>query len=281
MDDDGGIMLRIGTFARIGRVSVKTLRHYDAIGLLKPDAVDESSGYRYYRPRQLRRLHRILDLKSMGFSLDVVRELVDEDLGDPTVRENLLARREELARTISLQQEQLRDVEARLKAIERGRARRRPEMPEVPEVLVTRTKPRRIASLRSRLSSYEEADALFDELDRRVELEERRGPLGAIWHGCEHEGAIDCEAFYSVDDGFRTPRGVSPRELPASTMVSVLHYGSDETHEQTYAAAREWIRAGERKISGPNHEIYLSRLSRSHGSLDEDITEIHFPLERW
>jgi DNA-binding transcriptional MerR regulator len=264
-------MLKIGEFARVGRVSVKALRHYDAIGLLKPDAVDGSSGYRYYRPRQLRRLHGILDLKGMGFSLDIIRDMVDEELGDPAVRENLLMRRNELAQAISLQQEQLADVDARLKALEEGRSRRQRE------VLVTKTKPRRVACVRSPLSSYQEADALFLDLVRRLEPLDRRGSLGAIWHRCCHDGAIDCEAFVPIREDLRAPRGLSVRELPEATMASVFHYGSDETHSETYRAAREWIANRRRKVSGPNHEIYLSQ---SEGAEDDDVTEIQFPLER-
>jgi DNA-binding transcriptional MerR regulator len=273
-------MFRIGAFARIGRVSVKTLRHYDAIGLLRPHAVDGSSSYRYYQPRQLRRLHRILDLKGMGFSLEVVRDMVDEELDVPALRENLRIRRQELSSSISLQREQLADVDARLKALERGRARRHPE------VLVAKTKPRRVVSLRSPLSSYAEADALFRDLERRVATVDRDGSLGAIWHGCGRDGAIDCEAFVPVRDDLPAPRGLSTTLLPAATMVSVFHYGSDETHGRTYALAREWIAARGRRVSGPNHELYLSK---SHApdapggpdepDGDDDITEIRFPLE--
>ena len=44
------------------------LRHYDAIGLLEPDAVDPASGYRSYSPEQLRDLNRIVALKELGIS---------------------------------------------------------------------------------------------------------------------------------------------------------------------------------------------------------------------
>jgi MerR-like DNA binding protein len=55
-------MLKIGDFSRLSQVSVKTLRYYDEVGLLKPTQVDQVSGYRYYSVVQLRQLHRILAL---------------------------------------------------------------------------------------------------------------------------------------------------------------------------------------------------------------------------
>jgi DNA-binding transcriptional MerR regulator len=65
-------MLSIGDFARLGRVSVRMLRHYDAIGLLCPAAVDPASGYRFYHADQLRRLNRVIALKDLGFTFQQV-----------------------------------------------------------------------------------------------------------------------------------------------------------------------------------------------------------------
>ena len=41
-------MYLIGQFSKINRISVKRLRYYDKVGLLKPKKVDEFNGYRYY-----------------------------------------------------------------------------------------------------------------------------------------------------------------------------------------------------------------------------------------
>lgn len=68
-------MLTIGEFARLGQVTVKALRHYDALGLLKPAAIDPQSGYRRYTEAQLPRLERIGELKALGFRLEVIGPL--------------------------------------------------------------------------------------------------------------------------------------------------------------------------------------------------------------
>jgi len=52
-------MLSIGEFARLGQVSPRMLRHYDDLGMLEPEQVDPSNGYRLYSAHQLGRLHRI------------------------------------------------------------------------------------------------------------------------------------------------------------------------------------------------------------------------------
>ena len=61
------IKLKIGEFSKLMQVTVKTLRHYESIGLLMPDEVDESSGYRYYRFEQMQRLSDIRKYKDIGF----------------------------------------------------------------------------------------------------------------------------------------------------------------------------------------------------------------------
>jgi DNA-binding transcriptional MerR regulator len=69
-------MLRIGEFSKLSRVSIRMLRHYDDIGLLKPAEIDRFTGYRDYSPEQLPVIGRITSLKDMGFSLaDIVKVL--------------------------------------------------------------------------------------------------------------------------------------------------------------------------------------------------------------
>ena len=69
----------IGEFAHMAKVSVRTLRHYDDIGLLEPARIEPSSGYRSYESVQLADLHRILALKDAGLSLTEIRVALDED----------------------------------------------------------------------------------------------------------------------------------------------------------------------------------------------------------
>jgi DNA-binding transcriptional MerR regulator len=70
-------LLKIGDFSRLGKVSVRTLHHYDQRGLLRPTEIDDRSGYRFYSVDQLPRLNRILALKDLGFSLDQIGHLVE------------------------------------------------------------------------------------------------------------------------------------------------------------------------------------------------------------
>ncbi|MFD3937000.1 helix-turn-helix domain-containing protein, partial [Streptomyces sp. NPDC058618] len=90
-------MFTIGDFAKHGRVSVRMLRHYDALGLLRPARVDPFTGYRSYEAGQLARLNRVIALKELGFSLDQVGTILDERVSAEELRGMLRLRRAELA----------------------------------------------------------------------------------------------------------------------------------------------------------------------------------------
>ncbi|HZE39834.1 MAG TPA: helix-turn-helix domain-containing protein, partial [Stackebrandtia sp.] len=110
-------MFGIGDFARLGRVSVRMLRHYDALGLLPPSRVDESTGYRYYSAERLARLNRLVALKDLGFSLREVEQLLDESVPPARLEELLRQRRADLEATIAADRSRLAEVGRRLRAI--------------------------------------------------------------------------------------------------------------------------------------------------------------------
>lgn len=88
-------MLKIGEFSKLSRVSVRMLRHYDEIGLLKPAEIDRFTDYRYYREDQLPTAGRIAALKDMGFSLtDIVKILEVYDDREQLERFFLVRQRE-------------------------------------------------------------------------------------------------------------------------------------------------------------------------------------------
>jgi DNA-binding transcriptional MerR regulator len=103
----------IAQVARMSKVTSRTLRHYDEIGLLPPAWVG-GNGYRYYEQEQLLRLQQILVMRELGVSLDAIREIVHRGRDQVEVltmhRGWLLAERdrfERLARTVSRTIEEL------------------------------------------------------------------------------------------------------------------------------------------------------------------------------
>jgi DNA-binding transcriptional MerR regulator len=105
-------MLSIGEFARIGHVSPRMLRHYDQLGLLRPERLDPAPGYRSYGVHQLSRLHRLLALRDLGFTLEQIGDLLEGEPPLEQLRGMLRLRRAELEQTVAEEQGRLRRIEA-------------------------------------------------------------------------------------------------------------------------------------------------------------------------
>src|SRR5256885_708006 len=162
-------MFSIGDFARLGRVSVRMLRHYDAIGVLRPATVDPASGYRFYRADQLGRLNRLIALKDLGFTLQQVQQILDEKVGVEELRGMLRLRRAQLEAQLSADAARLTGIEARLRTIEMEGYMSTEDvvLKEVPAI--------RVAELSAVAASYEPPSITTD-------LRPRDPQLSGVWH---------------------------------------------------------------------------------------------------
>jgi F-type H+/Na+-transporting ATPase subunit beta len=110
-------MFRIGLFSQLCQVSIPALRHYDEIGLLKPQTVDPFTGYRYYTAEQVPRLNRIVAFRELGFSLGDIRQMLEDNLPTSQLHEMLRRRQAELNDQIAHAQAQLAEIETRLRQV--------------------------------------------------------------------------------------------------------------------------------------------------------------------
>jgi DNA-binding transcriptional MerR regulator len=110
-------MIKIGEFSKLSHVSIKALRYYDEVNLLKPIEVDKSSSYRYYPANQLPRLYRILALKDLGLSLEQVAQVLNEGVSPEQLRGMPRLKYAELQQHLAAEQARLQRVEAWLNTI--------------------------------------------------------------------------------------------------------------------------------------------------------------------
>ena len=152
-------LYRIGMFANMNRVTIKTLRYYDEQRLLLPVYVDEENGYRYYAAGQMAELQRIIALKNMGFSIDDIRKIM---MGTD---ENLLLqeKKKEILMEISQLTAKLAQVDSCL-AKENVNLSAPVIIKEIPEVIV--------CTMEQRIKSY---DALFELMPEMGEYMEKFG----------------------------------------------------------------------------------------------------------
>ena len=147
-------MFKIGDFSKLGQVSTRMLRHYDQMGLLKPSHTDERTGYRYYTIDQLARLHRLIALKDLGFSLEQVSDLLNrgDELPVTELRGMLKLRQTEITRELQEKQSQLASVEARLYQLEQE------GHPSPYEIVVKSLEAQTLASIRQIVPHVSEMD---------------------------------------------------------------------------------------------------------------------------
>jgi effector-binding domain-containing protein/DNA-binding transcriptional MerR regulator len=271
-------MMKIGDFSKLSRVSIKTLRYYDEMGLLKPIEIDRFTGYRYYSVSQLPRLNRILALKDMGFSLEQVAQVLNEGVSIEQLRGMLRLKRAELQQQIADEQAQLARVEARLNDIAMEGT-----MPDY-DVVIKQVGPQLVASVRDTLPSYPAVGSLFDEVYGYLA---RSGVNGfaavgaAIWHDDEYKTSdIDGEAAVFLKQPIPEGGRVKVYELPGATMASVVHKGAYNTFNRAYEAVLRWIEANGYRITAPSREVYLYCTQPVRQDDESYVTEIQFPVEK-
>ncbi|WP_102398921.1 MerR family transcriptional regulator [Haloimpatiens massiliensis] len=98
-------MYSIGQFSLILKVSTRTLRHYDEIGLLNPSFVSKENNYRYYEKEQINSAKYIIKLKESGLTLDEIKDIIfnkDSNNFKETIEKRLMSIEEEIQKLITM-----------------------------------------------------------------------------------------------------------------------------------------------------------------------------------
>lgn len=252
-------MFGIGDFARRGQVSVRMLRHYDAIGLLPPAFVDPVSGYRYYSAAQLARLNRLVVLKDLGFTLQQVGAILDERVSAEELRGMLRLRQAELAASVAAEAARLAQVEARLRAIESEGCM------SAADVVVKPVPAVRVAELRAVAEGHEPefigpvVGPLFEELCVRLSAAGVTpvGPGIAYYEPTGDRGAVTVHAAMPVGADVTAKRAFEVVVLPAIEAATLVHQGSMDDVMPSVQALGVWLEEHGYRSTGLPREVYL------------------------
>ena len=271
-------MFKIGDFSKLSQVSVKTLRYYDELGLLKPIEIDRFTGYRYFSAGQLPRLHRILALKDLGLSLEQIARLMNDHLSLDQMRGMLKMKQTEIAQTIEDGQARLTRVATWLSQIDQE------EPMSDYDVVIKKVPPLRVASLRGIIPTFNQQGALWGELEAYLAQNKvtPAGPCLTLYHDTEYKDhdvdAEVCEPVAAALPG--TPR-VKVYDLPPiETMACVVHHGPFNALSQAYNALMKWIETNGYRIVGPDREIYVQAAEPVRQDDPSYVTEIQMPVEK-
>jgi DNA-binding transcriptional MerR regulator len=249
-------VFRIGEFSRLAQLSVRVLRHYHEIGLLRPAHTDPANDYRYYTIEQLGDVNRIVALKDLGLSLAQIHKLMQERL---STAELVGILRVEVARA-----EQARaDAERRLRGLEHRLA----EIADTGAMsgihIIEKSVPAMpFLALRVTVGDLDEARALVTEVLAAGSEGQRAEPITIV----AYDRFFDTERL-DIEIGYTTatartltlPSGqrLTSDELPAvERMISIVYSGDPSTgHRRCHHALGLWLSAHNCHLAGPGREI--------------------------
>ena len=264
-------LYKIGMFAAMNHITVKTLRFYEEQGLLTPAYVDEESGYRYYTMNQMAIIHQITAWKQAGFTIEDIKKIqrgADEEKLLQYKKTQLLKQIAELTKQLAIIDGYLLDRESLLDTPVL--------MKTIPAVVV--------ASMKRRINSY---DDLFTVMPQMGAEMERLGCECALPEYCftqylevgSKDEQILIEACEAVTEKKVDSKMVIFKELPEITAACIYHKGSYDRFSQTYAKILKFIEDNDYEICGNIRENYIDGAWNKETE-EEWLSEIQIPIKK-
>lgn len=270
-------MFKIGDFSKLGRISIKMLRHYDELGLLEPCHVDEATGYRYYSAGQIPRLNRILALKEIGFSLLEIGEVLEKDLSVKDMEGLLEFKKDSIMKVVKLEQDKISRIDAYVKILNQEAYGMKYD------IVLKEIPPLKVVALRDIIPQYDEEGRLWTELSEYVKSEKIKtlAPSYAIYHDKGYkEKDVDVEVVHTVSEFGVDSDRVKYRMLePVKHMACVIHKGPFNTLNIACNAVTVWMEENHYEMAGPMRAIYIKGIWNEPNP-DEWMTEIQLPVKK-
>ncbi len=260
-------MITIGKMSQACQLSVKTLRWYDQMGLLKPVHIDEKTGFRYYSLDQIDRVILIKRYKRFGFSLEEITGLLEAD--EDRLRASLSRKKAELeAQILELQQ-----ISAEMgKCLKKEMGRN--EMSE--EIRIVETTEMPVFGLRQQMAVKDFGTA-FGKLFEQVKKDHLQpaGPTGARYYDEEfdHDDS-DVEVFIPL----ATKEGANA-SVGGMTCAKLTHKGGYSALDESYARLVKWIEENGYRTTGAPYELYV-KTGYENPNPETWETDIYFPVTK-
>jgi DNA-binding transcriptional MerR regulator len=269
-------MLKIGEFSKLSRVSIRMLRHYDEIGLLKPAEIDRFTGYRYYNPDQLPVIGRITALKDMGFQLADIVKILDVYDDRETLDDYFAMRQAELKEIAETAHYQMR-------LLDTARKRLRKEQNMSYNVSIKTIPERYAATVHMTIPRYEDEGLVWQILN------EETAPLNVIpaepclvaaeYLDDEYkEEDVELVAWKTVKGDYPDTEHVKFKTLPAVKVASCMVKGVYDQMPEVYGAVISWVNDNGYECAGPMFNIYHVSPHETQNP-DEFVTEVCYAVK--
>lgn len=273
-------MYSIGEFSKLSGLSINTLRHYESVGILIPETINESTGYRYYSASQLVTVNKILAMKDVGFSLGEISKIFTEHPSGSSIISMLETKAVELEDALNHELERLMRLRTNIFNIKNG------GIPIMNEITIKRVEPILVASTRKviKKADFQLESKMWEEVDTFIIKSKLQQTIPCM--SIYHNGTWDWDVTENWDVEVAEPitkevdgDGVTDvRELPLTEkMACIIHHGTLRKIGESYKAIAQWIEQNNYTINGPVREIYhVGEWATSNE--EEYVTELQFPL---
>ncbi len=269
-------MFQIGEFSKLTQITIRMLRYYDEVGLLKPAQIDPWTGYRMYCVEQIPIINKIIYLRDSGFQVSEIAEaLCLKD--DSAIIKQLEIKHGEIEQIIRAEQEKLKKIDMAKNEI----LNRKSEMHYNISVKSIPSYP--VLSLRRIIPNYYAEGGLWQELSAFVaeyQIPISKNTFSIYYDSDYREENVDIELCAYVkklgkDIGDFTFRNVESVPMMACTMV----YGAFSNIAGAYRAFAEWLQKNNQyEISGPTRQI-VHRGPWNESNPERYLIELQIPIE--
>lgn len=270
-------MLKIGEFSALTGISIHMLRNYDNIGLLKPEHIDNMNNYRFYGEKQIVRANHIQVLKSLGFGLKEISEILMGDTLGGNIKIFLESKIREKEESLSLIKKQIAQMQRAIHELDS-------QNECTLSVTVKRLPARKVVSLRGIIREFSEEGLLWERLNRvcstnKVKLAEVPYCM-AMTHTADFEKkSFDTEVFRVVEQAGPDIEGLRFSDMPQIEAAAVAFQGIYSRIGDINRYIYHWIVENGYKMYGKAFNVYY--ISPGNESNPENyITEICYPIKK-
>lgn len=266
-------MLSIGEFSRTCLVSIKTLHHYEKIGLIHPHHVDPSTGYRYYATEQIPLMLMICRLKRYRFSLAEIKDLLSAN-DDQLLADRLKIQKQQLQSGINDTSQVIKELEMHLLNFEKTG-----DFMSIQKnytIFIEETQPLPILSSRQHMST-EDFGKYYGKLFEKISREgiPTNYQTMAIYHDQEFNPEYnDTEVAIVVLNPDNATRIIN-----GGTCATTIHRGAYSTLSDSYGALVSWIQENGYEVVSAPYEIYL-KTQFENLPPEQWETKIFFPVKK-
>ena len=271
-------MIKIGDFSKLSRISIRMLRHYNEIGLLMPDNIDDFTGYRYYSEKQLPLANRISALKEMGFSLAAIMEILKEYDNTEALEKFLTLKYAEIKEQATSVNRQMLLLETTINRLGKD------DKVMNYNVLLKEMPKRHVASVRKIIPNYECEGVLwkqFSEESEPLKIQAANPEYClAIFHDPAHVNEdVDVEIQMSVIGEYQDTENIKFKTIPPIQIVSVTFNGGYDQIAAISESVASWVASNNYEFNGAMFNIY--HVGPGHDPNPENwVTEVCYPVSK-